>query len=111
MCSYIFPGVGLGAIAAGALTLTDDDFYVAAQSLAAQVTPDRLAQGCAYPDLNDIRKVSLKIAVDVVNNVIKDGRSSPAFIDDSCSIIDQCKKLMYQPSYDDVLTNLSKLTL
>lgn len=88
------------------MTLTDDDFYVAAQSLAAQVTPDRLAKGCAFPDLNDIRQVSLKIAVDVVNNVIKDGRSTPSFIDDSCSIVDQCKKLMYQPSYDDLLSKL-----
>ena len=32
--AYIFPGVGLGAIVAGALTITDEDFYIAAACLA-----------------------------------------------------------------------------
>ena len=31
--AYIFPGVGLGAIAIGASSLTDEDFYVAAACL------------------------------------------------------------------------------
>jgi malic enzyme len=35
--SYVFPGVGLAAIIAGATCITDDDFYVAAHTLAAQV--------------------------------------------------------------------------
>jgi malic enzyme len=35
--SYIFPGVGLAAIVAGSTCITEDDFYVAAQSLASQV--------------------------------------------------------------------------
>lgn len=41
---FIFPGVGLGALAAGASTLTDDDFEVAAAVLAGLVLPERLAQ-------------------------------------------------------------------
>ena len=44
LLKYIFPGVGLGAIASGALQLTDEDFSVAASCLAAQVSQDRLNQ-------------------------------------------------------------------
>jgi malic enzyme len=95
--------VGLAAITAGALTLTDDDFFVAAKSLAAQVTAERLAVGCAYPDLNDIRQVSINIAVDVIAYIIKDKRHSPSFIDENISLIDQCKKHMYTPDYNDML--------
>ena len=46
--AYIFPGVGLGALAAGATKITDDDFYVASKALASQVTTEHLKQGCAY---------------------------------------------------------------
>jgi malic enzyme len=62
---YIFPGVGLGAIACGSKTLTDQDFYVAADALASLVTPDRLAKSCCYPPLDTIRAASTKIAVAV----------------------------------------------
>lgn len=34
---YVFPGVGLAAIIAGATCITEDDFFVAAQNLASQV--------------------------------------------------------------------------
>jgi hypothetical protein len=43
-CRYIFPGVGLGAIAVGAQIITDDDFTVAAECLASLVSEERLAQ-------------------------------------------------------------------
>jgi hypothetical protein len=38
--SYIFPGLGLGAIAAKALTIEDADFYIAAATLASLVSTD-----------------------------------------------------------------------
>ena len=82
------------------MTLTDDDMYIAAKSLASQVTPDRLAVGCAYPDLNNIKEVTLKIAADVAAYIIQDKRHTPSFIDKNKSIIDQCKKHMYQPAYE-----------
>ena len=57
MYRYIFPGVGLGAIASNALTLTDNDLYIAAECLAKLVPPERLALGNAYPALEQIREV------------------------------------------------------
>src|ERR1700760_2604486 len=60
--SYIFPGVGLGAIASGSKLVTDQMFMVAAHALAQLVSPGDLAQGSLYPALPRIREVSARIA-------------------------------------------------
>lgn len=48
--AYIFPGVGLGALVGQALSITDDDFLVAAETLASLVTPvsSCLWRGCLF---------------------------------------------------------------
>jgi malate dehydrogenase (oxaloacetate-decarboxylating)(NADP+) len=61
--SYIFPGIGLGAIASKAKMITDDMFMKAAHTLAHLVTESDLAQGSLYPALPRIREVSAQIAV------------------------------------------------
>jgi malic enzyme len=40
--SYVFPGIGLAAVAVGSKHLNDDDMYVAAKALAALVPQDRI---------------------------------------------------------------------
>jgi len=62
---YVFPGIGLGAVACRARTLPDELFLVAARALAKLVARSDLEQGSLYPPLKDIRKISLAIAVDV----------------------------------------------
>jgi malate dehydrogenase (oxaloacetate-decarboxylating)(NADP+) len=98
--AYIFPGVGLGAIAANAMTITDDDLYVAAATLASLVTKDRLDMGCAYPPLSEIRTVSAKIATAVALNIYKDGRNNGgSTVKPPADMEAHCKSLMYVPSY------------
>jgi malate dehydrogenase (oxaloacetate-decarboxylating)(NADP+) len=63
--AYVFPGIGLGAVACQARTLPDELFLVAARTLAELVQRRDLHQGALYPPLRDIRKISLAIAVDV----------------------------------------------
>ena len=63
--SYIFPGVGLGAIASGTRRITDEMFMRAAFALAQLVSGSDLAQGSLYPALPRIREVSTKIAAEV----------------------------------------------
>jgi malate dehydrogenase (oxaloacetate-decarboxylating)(NADP+) len=63
--SYIFPGVGLGAVVSAASRITDEMFMAAAQTLAGLVTEADLAQGSLYPALPRIREVSAAIAVEV----------------------------------------------
>ena len=63
--AYVFPGIGLGAVACRARTLPDALFLEAARTLAALVREDDLRMGCLYPPLKEIRRISLAIAVRV----------------------------------------------
>mmetsp|Transcript_5924 Transcript_5924/g.9238 ORF Transcript_5924/g.9238 Transcript_5924/m.9238 type:complete len:590 (+) Transcript_5924:365-2134(+) len=63
--AYIFPGLGLGLIAAKATTIPDDLLYVSAKTLAEQVSEEDLDNGSMYPPIEDIRKVSANIAAKV----------------------------------------------
>lgn len=74
--AYIFPGLGLGAVAVGIRTLPAELFLTAAKSLANQVSESQLAQGTLYPRLSDIRDVSLQIAVDVAEDAYERGLAS-----------------------------------
>lgn len=63
--AYVFPGIGLGAVACRARTLPDALFLTAARTLAALVRQDDLDHGAIYPPLREIRRISLAIAVSV----------------------------------------------
>jgi malate dehydrogenase (oxaloacetate-decarboxylating)(NADP+) len=79
--AYVFPGIGLGAIACGARTLPDEIFLVAARALAALVRNTDLDEGALYPPLRDIREISLAIATSVAKKAYETGlarRKRPA---------------------------------
>jgi malate dehydrogenase (oxaloacetate-decarboxylating)(NADP+) len=63
--AYVFPGIGLGAVACRARTLPDELFLAAARTLAGLVRPEDLDAGALYPPLREIRKISLAIATSV----------------------------------------------
>ena len=63
--AYVFPGIGLGAVACRAKRIPDEFFLVAAKTLAQMVTARDLDAGSLYPPLTGIRKISLAIAVRV----------------------------------------------
>ena len=71
--SYIFPGVGLGAIASRTSRITDEMFMIAAHTLAHDVTESDLEQGSLYPALPRIREVSAHIATAVARVAYRKG--------------------------------------
>jgi malate dehydrogenase (oxaloacetate-decarboxylating)(NADP+) len=93
---YIFPGLGLGVIAAGARHVVDEMFLTAAQTLARQVSADDLAQGRVYPPLNRIREVSAAIAAQVAEVAYQRDLATKPRPEDMPAYI---RSLMYEPQY------------
>lgn len=71
--SYIFPGVALGVICAGAATIPEEIFLNAATKLASLVTEADLERGSLYPPLEQIVECSAKIAVQVMEYAYREG--------------------------------------
>ena len=94
--SYIFPGVGLAAIAVRAQRITDAMFLAAARSLAQQVTPQDLEQGSLYPPLAQVREVSAQIAAAVAAVAFDEGFAGIARPPDLLAHVRSC---MYEPHY------------
>ncbi len=94
--SYIFPGVGLGAIASRARRITDDMFMAAAHSLAHLVTESDLEQGSLYPALGRIREVSAHIATAVADTAYKQGLAGKP---QPSNVLQDVQAQMYDPHY------------
>jgi malate dehydrogenase (oxaloacetate-decarboxylating)(NADP+) len=92
--AYVFPGIGLGAVACRARTLPDELYLEAARTRAKLVRRKDLDAGALYPPLADIRKISLAIAVGVATKAYAMGlarQSRPKNIRQSV------ERLMYHP--------------
>lgn len=70
---FIFPGVGLGAIAAEATSISPRMFLLAAQRLAAGVSDARIAAGAIFPPVEELRSVSRAIAIEVATEAVASG--------------------------------------
>jgi len=94
--SYIFPGVGLGAILSGARLVTDGMFMAAARTLAKLVSDEDIKQGSLYPALPRIREASAHIAAAVAEVAYKDGLANGKPPGDMLGYV---KSQMYDPRY------------
>jgi malate dehydrogenase (oxaloacetate-decarboxylating)(NADP+) len=94
--SYIFPGVGLGAIVSRTTRITDEMFMAAATTLADQVDASDLAQGSLYPALSRIRDVSAHIAAAVAKIAFAKGLAG---VPEPPDLIAFVKAQMYEPHY------------
>ena len=94
--SYIFPGVGLGAIASGSKLVTDEMFMAAAHTLAYLVNKDDIEQGSLYPALPRIREVSAHIAVAVAEVAYRRGLATTPAPNDLMAFV---QSQMYDPHY------------
>ena len=97
--AYIFPGVGLGAIACGATRVTDDMFLASAEALANHVTESCLESGSLYPPLTRIRDVSVQIAVAVAQRAYDSGLATVPRPDDLEAHI---RRKIYRVAYDEM---------
>ena len=94
--SYIFPGVGLGAIASGTRLVTDEMFMAAARTLAQLVSEEDIKQGSLYPALPRIREVSAHIAAAVADVAYKRGLATGQAPD---NLLEYMQSQMYDAHY------------
>lgn len=92
---YIFPGVGLGLIAANAQTVSDDVFIIAAKKLSSlspllSKTGERI-----FPHLSTLRSVSREIAITIVEHLQKTGKSKK----DTRSATERVDEAIWTPKY------------
>jgi malate dehydrogenase (oxaloacetate-decarboxylating)(NADP+) len=92
--SYIFPGIGLGAIASKSKAITDEMFMKSAHTLAQLVTESDLAQGSLYPALPRIREVSAQIAAATAGAAYESGIAGRVA---AASALPEIEKQMYEP--------------
>jgi malate dehydrogenase (oxaloacetate-decarboxylating) len=93
---FIFPGMGLAAIVAGAQELTDEAFLVAAARLAEFVTEDRLASGGIYPPIRDLRSIARAIGIAVAGHLRETWKGHRLSGDAVAASIDRA---MWEPAY------------
>ncbi|MCE2788339.1 MAG: NAD-dependent malic enzyme [Saprospiraceae bacterium] len=93
---YIFPGVGLGALAVEASRLPDSVFLIAAAELARQIHPSDLETGTLYPRMTSLRTISFEIAVAVAEHLYEVGL---ARLERPKNIRQYIKNMMYDPTY------------
>jgi malate dehydrogenase (oxaloacetate-decarboxylating) len=73
--SYIFPGIGLGVLAVNARRVTDEMLMASSRALA-ECSPLAInGHGALLPPLEDIQKVSRKIAFAVAKKAIEQGKA------------------------------------
>ena len=93
---FVFPGLGLGAIAAETTAITDRMFLAAARTLAAAVSPERIATGALFPPVADLRPVTRAIARVVADEAVAAGLAGLPPDADLDAVIDGA---MWWPGY------------
>lgn len=96
---YVFPGVGLGAIAVSAREISDAMFATAARTLAAQVSAEQARSGTLYPPLTELRAVSRAIAIDVAREAVANGLADPPPGEDYERAVD---RWVWYPHYPEI---------
>ena len=96
--SYIFPGVGLGAIAAKATRITDSMFMVAAETIAALSPARQDKEANLLPLLSDIRHISQQVALAVAQEARRLGLSALSNASDEI-LLANIEATMWEPEY------------
>lgn len=96
--SYVFPGIGLGALYTKAKLIPDGVFLAAARALTETVTDEDLANGSLFPSLTEVRSVSRHIAQRVAEYCLDSGIAQ---IERPADLTAALEEYMYKPKYLD----------
>src|SRR5690349_13345144 len=94
--AYVYPGIGLGAIAVRARRISDGMFLAAAKAIAAHSPARRDPKANLLPPLREIRKLSFAVALAVAQQAQKEG-CADALSEDATAAAIRAK--MWEPVY------------
>jgi malate dehydrogenase (oxaloacetate-decarboxylating) len=94
--AYVYPGIGLGAIAVRARRISDGMFLAAAKAIAAQSPTRRDANANLLPPLVAIRKLSFEVALAVARQAQKEGCADARSEEETAAAI---RAKMWEPVY------------
>lgn len=94
---FIFPGVGLGALAVGANVITDDMITAAARRLSEIIPQDNLDINCVYPYPRELREVCREVAVAVAGKALEQGVNRKKV--DPDELEEHIRSRMWNPKY------------
>jgi malate dehydrogenase (oxaloacetate-decarboxylating) len=95
--AMLYPGLCLGAIVSRASRISDNMFAAAANAVSSLVAV-RLPGASLLPHVDDLRIVSLTVAVAVAEAAVQDGLARVAFKD----IVQQVGDAMWEPEYREI---------
>jgi malic enzyme len=95
--AFIFPGLGLGALAVRARRVTNSMTSTASRTLATEVTDQELEEGLLFPSVTRLRAVSFNVAVAVARQAVREGVADVP--DDT--IEHHVREAMWEPDYPD----------
>jgi malate dehydrogenase (oxaloacetate-decarboxylating) len=94
--AYVYPGVGLGAIAVKARRVSDGMFLAAAHALAALSPAERDPEANLLPPLVELRQISFRVAVAVAQRAIAEDLAAPLAEDEIAAAV---RAKMWEPVY------------
>lgn len=108
---YLFPGVGLGALACGATQVSDGMLLAAAIKLADLVPEEVLKCGRIFPRIENIREISREIGVAVALTAIEEGIAEGGRglkVDDlvrlgECGMRKRIREMQWDPDYTPLI--------
>lgn len=96
---FVFPGIGLGAIAADAREITDGMIAAAGSALAGSLTDDEIAQDRLLPDVARLWEVCGRVALAVAGQAVEDG---VAMVGDE--LARRIDALRWRPEYPEIVS-------
>jgi malate dehydrogenase (oxaloacetate-decarboxylating) len=94
--AFVFPGLGLGTLVAGARRVSDDMLSAAAEALADYVDAPRLEQGALYPRMAQLQGASRAVATAVARQARAEGLARAELPDDLDAAV---RAAMWSPRY------------
>ena len=71
--AFVFPGIGFGSVLARVREVTDRMILGAAYALAERTRNEHFQKGLVYPEIHEMREVSVHVAARVIRHAVEEG--------------------------------------